>query len=189
MQQSFVINLPERKDRLNLFKQELEYTFFSPQLILGVKHNDPMIGIGQAHINCITLAKQRELHCILIMEDDLVFNGKEKTTPYLKMCMENLPEDWDILLGGIYSGKPKKYNEYWSLVKEFCGLQFYIVNSKAYDKILQYDFKTHIDRWLGKQDLKCYVANKFFATQRSGLSNNTGKNEDYSNRLKKYDLL
>lgn len=187
--QSFVINLPERKDRLELFKKEIEYTLLTPEIVPGVKHNNPMIGIGQAHINCINIAKQRELTFHLVMEDDVVFNGKEKTNKYIEECIENMPLDWDILLGGIYTGKPKKYNEYWSSIDEFCGLQFYLVNSLCYDKILQYDFKTHIDRWLGKQDLKCYVANKFFATQRSGLSNNTGKNEDYSNRLKKYDLL
>lgn len=150
-----------------------------------------MIGIGQAHINAILIAKQSEWDKVLIMEDDACFNGKEKTYDYVLNCLDNLPPDWDILLGGIYFSKElKNFNEYWSKVGEFCALHFYIVNYKAYNKILEYNFKQHIDRWMNQNNrLNCYVANKFFATQRNGFSDNTKTKTDYDILLKKYNLL
>ena len=184
-----VINLPQRTDRLKLFNQEIKF-IGNPcvQLVSGIIDPNPMKGIGQAHINCILIAKQSEWDNVLIMEDDVVFNGKENTLNYINIALQNAPNDWDILLGGIYFGSPKKHNEYWSYVKDFCGLHFYIVNSKAYDKILEYNFKMHIDRWMGSK-VKCYVSNQFFATQREGFSDNTKKKEDYTKLLKKYKLL
>jgi glycosyl transferase, family 25 len=187
-----VINLPDRKDRLESFKKELVYLPCSNlQVIPGVVHQNPMIGIAQAHINAILIAKQNGWEQVLIMEDDVCFKGKEKTYDYVINCLENIPENWDILLGGIYFCKKlEKENEYWSKVGEFCALHFYIVNSKAYDKILEYNFKQHIDRWMNQKDgLNCYVANKFFATQRNGFSDNTKLKTDYDILLKKFKLL
>jgi glycosyl transferase, family 25 len=186
-----VINLPQRTDRLELFKQELIHINSHVQIINGIEHQNPMVGIGQAHINCILIAKQNEWDNVIIMEDDCIFQGKEKTLEYINNCLLNAPNDWDILLGGVYYSKKRSpFNDYWERIGEFCGLHFYIVNSKAYDKILEYDFTQHIDRWLNHNNrLNCFVAKKFFATQRDGFSDNTKKKEDYSRLLKKYELL
>lgn len=187
-----VINLPYRTDRLELFNKEFNYiSDSSPQIVNGVIDPNPIKGIGQAHINCILIAKQKEYEHVIIMEDDCVFQGKEKTLDYINKCLLNAPNDWDILLGGVYYSKQRSpFNEYWERVGEFCGLHFCIVNSKAYDKILEYDFTQHIDRWMNINNrLNCYVAKKFFATQRDGFSDNTKKKEDYKNLLKKYELL
>lgn len=187
-----VINLPHRTDRIIDFLDEFKYiSDSSPQIVSGVLNDNPMIGIAQAHINCILIAKQREFEHVLIMEDDCVFQGKDKTLQYVNECLLNVPNDWDILLGGVYYSKQRsEYNSHWQRVGEFCGLHFYIVNSKAYDKILEYDFKHHIDRWLNQNNrLNCFVSKKFIATQRNGLSDNTKRKEDYSNLLKKYELL
>ena len=125
------------------------------------------------------------------MEDDVVFNGKEQTANYIQECLNNVPNEWDILLGGLYySKKIDPYNEYWNKTGEFCGAHFYIVNSKAYDKILEYDFTHHIDRWLNMNNrLNCYVAKKFFATQKEGYSDNVKKKVDYKSNLKKFEML
>lgn len=64
-----VINLPERKDRLEQVKKELagwDYT-----VINGVKASKPMLGIAQAHINAVMIASQNEWDKVLIMEDDI----------------------------------------------------------------------------------------------------------------------
>ncbi len=186
-----VINLPERTDRLKVFKNELKY-IGSPEftIIEGVKNKHSHRGIGQAHLNCIQYAKENKLPYILVMEDDVRFQGKEKTLNYINECLENLPSEWDVLLGGVYLAKNKKpYNDYWHSVGEFCGLQFYIVNANAYDKFLSYDFSIHIDRWVNKGGLKSFVSSKFFATQYTGISDNTGRRVDYEYRLKEFDIL
>lgn len=187
-----VINLPERTERLEAFKKELVYLPCSNlQYVAGIKHQEPYLGIAQAHLNCILIAKQNEWPAVLIMEDDVKFQGQSQTYDYVLNCMANLPPDWDVLLGGVYfSTGIKSYNQWWNKVGEFCALHFYIVNAKAYDKILEYDGSQHIDRWMNlKGRLNCYVANKFFATQRDGYSDNTKSKTDYGILLKKYKLL
>lgn len=146
-------------------------------------------GIGQAHVNCILIAKQKEWDLVLIMEDDIEL--RKGAEDYLNLALKAVPNDWDVLLGGIYHGKNFHYNDYWNKVGEFCGLHFYIVNKSAYDKILLYDGKHHIDRWMNKggTKLNCYVTSKFVATQRNGFSDNVSKKVDYSDKLKMYKLL
>lgn len=187
-----VINLPERTDRLSQLKKELVYLPCSNlQIVSGIKNPNAWKGIAQAHLNCILIAKQNDWDNVLIMEDDLCLQGKEETYDYLLNCLENLPENWDILLGGVYfSQNLKPFNKFWNSVGEFCGLHFYIVNKKAYDKILEYDFKQHIDRWMNQKGrLNCYVTSKFIATQYGGFSDNTNSKVDYKSKLKKYKVL
>jgi GR25 family glycosyltransferase involved in LPS biosynthesis len=188
----FVINLPERTDRLAHFKEQIKYLGVSARIVDGIRQNPSHKGIAQTHINCLMIAKQLELDDVLIMEDDIVFQGKEKTKDHYFECMQHAPNDWDILLGGVYMDKGiKKINEWWSEIGDFSGLHFYMVNSKAYDRIIDgYDNTMHIDRWMGQnKDLKKYVMNTFIATQMNGLSDNTGKKENYDRLLKKYKLL
>lgn len=186
-----VINLPNRHERLIDFTNELKYLNLKAEVIPGIKLNPSHRGIGQAHLNCIKYAKNNNLESILIMEDDCYFPAKERTLSHFNKCMDNLPENWDILLGGVYySENLKPYNDYWNRVGEFCGLHFYIVNKKAYDVILGYDFMQHIDRWMNQKNrLNCFVASKVFALQRSGFSDNTGQNENYTHLLSKYKIL
>ncbi len=133
-----VINLPERIDRLKVFRNELKHIGSPDYTIMeGVKHKHSHKGIGQAHLNCIQYAKDNNFPYILVMEDDVRFQGKDKTLDYINECFDNLPAEWDVLLGGAYLARNRKpFNDYWQSVGEFCGLQFYIVNSKAYDKFL-----------------------------------------------------
>ncbi len=188
-----VINLPERPERLAAFKKELVYLPCSNLTVMnGVNHSVSLKGIGQAHLNCVLLAKQNEWPYVLIMEDDCVFQGKEQTYDYLLNCLSNLPENWDILLGGLYFSKLlTPVNEFWNQTGEFCGTHFYIVNSNCYDEILKYDFSQHIDRWMNWQGkgLKCFVTKKFIATQRDGWSDNVKAKVNYSSKLKNFKLL
>lgn len=190
----YVINLPSRLDRLDSVQKELPYLFKDAtfRLVSGVVHPNPMIGIAKAHLNCIEIAKEQSLPYVLIMEDDVCFPAKAKTLAYVKNAFNHLPEDWDILLGGLYESDGfVQYNEYWNQTKEFCGLHFYIVNEKAYDIILTYDNLHHIDRWMnmGGKRLKCYVTRKMFAIQTIGFSDNAKKKTDHSDKLLKYDIL
>jgi hypothetical protein len=185
-----VINLPERVNRLNQFKEELKW-IGSPDvhIINGVLNPDkPMLGIAQAHINAITAAKQWDK--ALIMEDDVVFQGKQNTLPYLNQALLNVPQDWDVLLGGLYETRGlTKVNEHWSRTGEFCALHFYIIRN--FSVIENYDNHTHFDRWVNKGGKKfnVYVTNKFVATQREGFSDNVKKIVNYSDRVKRFELL
>jgi hypothetical protein len=186
-----VINLPERTDRLEQFNHEIRVINSEATVVYGVKDKNPMLGIAQAHLNCITYAKNHNWDKVLIMEDDVKFQAKELTLPYIDCAFERLPDKWDILLGGIYDTKGLTiYNEYWNKTQQFCGLHFYIVNSNIYDYILKYDGKQHIDRWLNfDNNLDCFVAAKFFATQYDGYSDNVNRVTEYGKFLKKFKIL
>ena len=159
-----VINLPERADRLEQFKKEIK--FFDNKdyhLIEGKKFKPSHKAIGEAHIKAITYAEDNLLDCVIIMEDDVKFVGD---ISYLQEALNNLPEQWDLLLGGLYYSKEKQIpvNDYWNKIGDFCGLHFYIINKNTYDKFKNYNYKEHIDRWAGK-NLNCFVINKHIAEQ------------------------
>jgi GR25 family glycosyltransferase involved in LPS biosynthesis len=176
-----VINLESRPDRLTLVKKELQD--WNAYVIPGVPDKNPMLGIARAHLNCVQHAKDKGWSEVLIMEDDVQL--RPGCSQYLEQAFECLPPDWEILLGGAYEANNLKYfNAFWDSVGEFCGLHFYIVRQSAYDKILEYDNKIHIDRWInynGKR-LKAYITNKYVAIQRDGFSDNV-KAQTYYNDL------
>jgi glycosyl transferase family 25 len=188
-----VINLPERNERLHKFIDEFGYIFPGDtfQVINGVKAEPSFHGIAEAHMNAIKHAKENNWPNVLIMEDDLYIPAKEKATKYINEAFNKVPDDWDVLLGGVYhSVSLTKENNYWNRIGEFCALHFYIVNARAYDKLLTWDKTNHYDRWIGKTGLKCFVPTRFFAIQYDGYSDNVNKITDYnSTYLSKFTIL
>jgi hypothetical protein len=186
-----LINLPERKDKLLAARGELLY-FFGPDkdihLIAGCRRKTAQEGIAAAHLKCVALAKENKWPSVVIAEDDLLFTS-DNSRSYAEKCFTDVPEDFDILLSGIYHGKLNNTKELnWAKVDNFCALHFYLVNEKAYDKILKFDYSLHIDRWLGP-NLKCYVTNQFWCIQRNGWSDNVNKDVNYDSYLKPYQLV
>jgi hypothetical protein len=190
-----VINLPERNERLERFLNECPKEWGTPLVIPGVKEPTAWHGIAKAHMNAISHAKERGWDKVLIMEDDLCLPAKGK--PVLKQYLDSafddkkIPENWDILLGGVYYARTlDRYNNYWNKIGEFCALHWYIVNSKAYDKLLNWDKTNHYDRWVSKHGLNCYVTSRFFAIQYDGYSDNVDKLTNYnSTYLSKFTIL
>ena len=101
----YVINRLERKDRWDTFQrinsdlfkefkvERWEATSTSYQITSTVD------AIFQSFLNCLDHSLEKE-ECVIIMEDDsyLAEGGLEK----LKMAWEDLPEDWDVLVGNHY---------------------------------------------------------------------------------------
>jgi len=188
-----VINLPERVQRLHDFKQEFQYlqSYTGYYTVSGVIEDRPEKGIAKAHHNAIRMAKEKGWDKVLIMEDDVMFPGKDKTVPYMEEAFKKLPENWDIIVGGVYYLRNEtKVNNYWRRIGEFCALHWYIVNEKAYDKLLSFEYTGHYDRWMGKQGLNIYLPRRFWAIQRDGWSDNVKKETDYNKtRLKQFEIL
>lgn len=190
-----VINLPHRTERLKRTHLQLNEFFKCDKefnVMPGIVDRQPMKGIAQSHMNCIQLAKDNKWPYVIIVEDDVHFQSKQ-SKEYANECMMNVPDDFEILCSGIYTGADlKPINNHWNKVTEFSGLHFYIVNEIAYDKILAFNKDQHIDRWLGKTNgcnLKCYVASNFFAIQFDGFSDNVQQEMQYSYLLKKFKVL
>ncbi len=190
-----VINLHKRPERLQRTEIQLNNFYgsesFKYYLVEGVVNTRPMVGIASSHMNCVEVAKESNWEYVCIVEDDVNFQSINSRL-HADKCFNDVPNDFDILLGGVYTGQPIKHNEYWSTIKEFSGLHYYIVRNTCYDRILSFNKNKHIDRWLGNErgcNLKCYVPNEFFAIQHEGFSDNTNQDTNYNHLLNKFKLL
>jgi len=169
-----LINLPKRTERRAESEKNIK-TFFNNDneriyLSYGVELENTTHGVREAHKNAIRVAVANEEKSALIFEDDVLF--RDGALSYFNELMENLPDDYDIILFGIYSGQIfKTKNLYFDKVNKFSGLQMYLVNEKAYEKILNYSGGQPIDHWIGL-NLNCYISKKHFSYQKDGYSDN-----------------
>jgi len=168
-----IINLPKRTDRLKTALENLRSFFKESQqyeLSHGVLMESATQGVREAHKNAVRIAKERGEKMALIIEDDIAFRGD--ALDYFNELILNLPENFDIVLFGVYSGKIDRVKEgRFDRIKKFAGAHFYLVNESAYEKILSYNGSQPIDHWFG-ENLECFISKKHFAYQLDGYSDN-----------------
>lgn len=187
-----IITLPSRTNRLNRLAHELRLIELFDKFILseGIIDQKPSRGIAMAHIKAIKTGLEFSDN-VLVMEDDVFFPGRKKTMEYIVKCFENLPSNWELLLGGVYyHNRMTNVNEYWSSIDIFSGMHFYVINKKAFQKIEQFNCSDHIDRAISSIGLNCFVSNKFFAMQTDGFSDNLMQQTNHNQgAFKKYKIL
>lgn len=188
-----VINLPERKDRMERFNKVFNEYFTNNELYLiqAEKHTRGQQGCNISHKKAICKAIELELDNVLIFEDDFEFIS-DKSFDYLNEVIKTLPKDFDVaLLGWYYLPLVKEANEHWNKVGDFCALHCYIVNKKAYNKILELPSDTHLDRLMGKSNSGLIkYATKLLATkQRDCFSNISNQQTFYNHLLKKFTQI
>jgi len=160
---AFVINMPNSKERYRLFQEECKRENIEVERLDGVdglpylqKGDKPLtrgiIGCIMASCNAIRLAKERGYESVLIFDDDaeLCDNFKQE----LETAISELPKHWDFLrLHKTTSGTPKieSYSENLNQVYGGNGTYGYVVNSRFYDSILQW--QEHNFRKPSKQDI------------------------------------
>ena len=186
---SILINLPKRVDRLEHSCNELKKVFgkFTTLVTKGFDMPESTtLGIREAHKECIKIAKAYDFKSIIVIEDDICFRDNSK--PYFDELMNNLPGDFDVCVFGIYGGTIiETSDKYWDKINRFSGGHFYLVNQKAYSKILDYNGTKPIDHWMG-ENLNCYISKKHFAYQLDGYSDNSKCVTDYNRtNLSKYE--
>lgn len=183
----YVINLPNRIERLQQFNNEFSKLDWNYEISEGIIDNISRIGIKRAHQNAILKAKNSKLDYVMICEDDLKFTCKTKD--YLYKAFDNIPDDFDILLLGLYSTNGLiKHNQYWQKTDTFAGLTCYIMNSKIYDIFISHkDDRNHIDKSM-VHDFKfnCYVLNEFVVKQYNGYSDNVKRITNYDSLLNRF---
>ncbi len=191
---SILINLPKRTDRLGHSIAELKKFFGKFEVLVteGVDMPDSTtLGIREAHKECVKLASHYDFKTALIIEDDICL--RDNSSPYFNELMNNLPDDFEVCLFGVYSGNIIETDDkYWNKIQKFAGLHFYLVNEKAYEKILNYNGTQPMDHWIG-QNLNCYISKKHFAYQLDGYSDNSKCVTDYNKtnlmKFEKYFLV
>lgn len=182
-----VINVEKRVDRWKKVEhdtkklcQELDVCIQRfPAIYLPM---DTVRGCRLSFQEAVRQAKNRNDEYVCICQDDLYVIDVNK----VKQALENAPDDWDILLGGVYYFIPKqRYNEHWYQLNDFCALHFTIIHSRYYDNILNTgNSSKHLDRQLGmdlkKTHGKVFVMHPMPIKQRRGFSDLQNRVVDYN---------
>ena len=175
---AYCMNLDSRTDRWEQVVKD--FTRLQTVIPITIKRvsavanlKKPREGVAATVHKIIINAKRESLPYVLILEDDLFIIDPQK----IKQCLENSPNDWDILSGGVYHYQAdKSWSEDWMKMKDFCSLHFIILRNSIYDQILTMTGKSqHLDRLLAGE-VKCgrmtmYLMHPMPCQQRPGFSN------------------
>lgn len=187
-----VIHLKERKDREELYKYELGRFFDDYEVFDAIKINPGYIGISESFKELIRQNINEDQ--ILVFEDDVKFTSN-KSIDFLNKCIKDLPEDWDILLGGSYHFDSVSKTDNLIKVGDFSSGHCMLINKKAYNHFLNHNTKEHkyLDRYLGalshQKTINVYLCDPMISIQYPGYSDNVNKQVDYSNMLASFNIL
>lgn len=143
--------------------------------------------ISRAFKKIVRYAKKNNLEMICIGEDDLIFTSSNAWKYYI----ENIPDEFDLYLGGIYSGQLEGNR----IVNGYSGNTLLTIHSRFYDFFLSANEDPqglalgHIDRWLGNFcfDKEYFVCLPFIVRQQAGYSENHRKIQNYDAYEEKWE--
>ena len=157
---AFLINLPERKDRLKSATKELARVgwSFGPDAVqlyaaqrftdrAGFPSSPSVRGCFCSHLDCVRTAHQLGKNSVLIMEDDIALSSSiNRLTPSIISQLETTP--WDFFyVGHGHTGNIGHANSRTSEVTlapmeaKIAGTHFYAINSRIFLRLL-----AHLDR-------------------------------------------
>lgn len=141
------------------------------------------VGINKAFKQIVRWAKAEGLDMVCIGEDDLTFSAPGAWQYYL----DNMPDEFDIYSGGIYSGEIKEGR----IMNGYSGHTLITVHKRFYDFFLSVTDNDHLDRRLGNYCFeKIYrVVEPFVVYQMEGYSDNHRRNTQHSSYLEKMKLF
>ncbi|CAG7580366.1 MAG: putative envelope protein [uncultured marine phage] len=197
---SFCVHLIRRTDREENMIRELNSFTDNWEVFNAIKRPKGYEGTSASFKEIITRAKRNKLDQVLIFEDDVKFTSKMSKDKFQK-AIDSLPDDWDVLVGGVYSllnmeDLENPYNEHIVKIGDFASLHCILIRSTAYDKILKHDSGSklgHLDRYIGylskTNELNTYLTYPMIAVQYNTYSDNVGMNVDYDRMLGKFEIL
>ncbi|SJZ95570.1 hypothetical protein SAMN04488128_10228 [Chitinophaga eiseniae] len=181
---TYVINLPERTDRLMHIKSEFEgRKEFNVTVIEACKHHIGAFGLWLSIRKIVGIAMENNDDVILICEDDHQFTNSYSKEYLLQNILEAHHDGIDYLSGG--TGRfdcvvPITSNRYW--VSHCLSTQFIILYKKFFTKILNepYDESTISDLLLSSITSQKMLLYPFVSIQKNfGYSDITpAHNED-----------
>ena len=137
-----VINLEHRHDRMELLNKA-----FPDQVIErynAVLHDDPEIGCRESHLAVIRIAKERNYPWVLILEDDCEpYPVFQTEFPKVLSYLWSHKSEWELYNGGSIPFTVRNYDKSILQIENWIAAQFIIVNSSAYDKLLNHDSTKH----------------------------------------------
>lgn len=166
---TYVINLPERTDRLAHIRSQFEgREEFDVHMVEACRHSIGAVGLWQSVCGIVAAAKAADHDVILVCEDDHVFTANYNAKLFLQQVVQAGMMGADVLLGGVGGfGKlyPLQNGLFWT--DWFWCTQFTVIYKSAYESILQADFKeTDVaDEFLSKLFSNKMVIGPFISKQ------------------------
>ena len=163
---AYVINLPSRTDRRQEMASELRsagmpFTSGKVEIFSAIKPEspEPFQSIGYkgcflSHLNVLKKAKMEGLNNVLVMEDDLKLRNDFQRYED-DILRELLDHSWDIAHFGYLSDNFSQEGVKSPILQPFSGeiigAQFYAVNRKAFDTLIDF-FEILLERPDGHPD-------------------------------------
>lgn len=166
----YVINLPQRTDRLEHIQGQLENrSEFEVHYVEAIKHNIGAVGLWKSIIKVVDLAISNEDDVIIICEDDHLFTKYYCKERLIKNILKSHFDGVDILSGGINNGfnYAAKVDEDRFWVDHFYGTQFIVIYRRMFEKIKNtpYDDTVTADDFLSLMTNKKMVLYPFISRQ------------------------
>jgi len=133
----YYINLKERTERKYLVERELNDMGWKYQRFDAVKdENHGRVGCTMSHLKLLTMAKEKNLEYIVIVEDDIQFMRKQWYNDKIKDIMN---QDFDVFLLAGNIRPPVRLTEYKDTFKISNSFTTtgYIVKNHYYDSLIQ----------------------------------------------------
>ena len=190
---ALVINLDHRTDRIEEIKKEFQGWPTRIERISAVKKSPGWKGCSESHLKCVRVAKERKYPWVLIIEDDcMLTEGGDKRFQRILPYLWANKDRWDIFNGGVHFMSEIKIVDKEMQIFEVRAVanHFYIVNSTAYDKILEghpVEPDEPIDTYY--QKYTTWTMTPAIAAQRPSRSDIENKEEDYTQFIKDTDTI
>lgn len=178
----YLIHDTRAKERLPPLLEQMQIQGWPFELVPGVVHEQPQIGISLAHLSCFERAIARGLDRVWVAEDDVVF-----LVPDALERMRRVAEaHGGLVLGGIYGSRQMVAEECdgFARLSRFSSTHLYTapVNLAA---LIRDNHRDHIDYFLSERAgaWEPKVVWPMVAIQRPGYSLKDNKVVDHSNLL------
>lgn len=180
---TYVINLPERTDRLAHIQHQFEgKSEFDVTIMEASKYAIGAVGLWHSILKIIRIAFANDDDAIIFCEDDLQFTAQYTQEILIEQIKNAQKNDADILLGGVSWFKDAvqiSSDLFW--VEKFSGLQFTIIFKKFYERILEATFLEidAADYKISSLTDKKFIIYPFISIQKEfGYSDVTSKNAE-----------
>ena len=165
------------------------------------------IGCAMEHYRIIKEAYETGMKSIFVMEDDIAFI---KDKDYFKQCLDNIPENWDILMMSSYIGiktdkdidllkESESVNDYWFIPfwPGWCtacyalsrrGMQYYLMSQDKFFQVADMPLYNALYFKDNKKWVKTYFTKKPLAIQKDLLYSSDIRNREEIIEKKKWNL-
>jgi GR25 family glycosyltransferase involved in LPS biosynthesis len=173
----FVINLPERTDRLLDIAEELDKWNIPYELVDAIKDENGAEGLRKTVWNIIEKGVKNEWQSILIFEDDAVFvESCGNPNDIMENVIKQLPSLWQLLyLGGqATNGFKLRYSPNLLLLDMCFATHAWAISLDGMKNIVSEGLESPIDNSVVKTIQPrghTYITYPLLCTQRPGMSN------------------